>query len=309
MRGIRPHSHARVPEALSAGPFTQVSDALPARRSTVATLWKLYRVRDWLHFLPLPLAGWTAAGDGVPALLGGVVGWACGLAYTCAINQAFDDRLDRANVGKNPVGGTLRRREAVLLSVPPAVAMLSIVAWLSPAGLLPASILLVVATLYSAPPRLKRIPGLATLWNVVIGLPGLFFAGTPQLAAGPARLLGGLFAILLLVSQLIHEAKDRDDDQAGGIPTIATLGGMSGALGAGVLVLLVLPALTWWLANGFALRAALTAASAVFALGWVVALMLRIVRGDEANLRATRLRYRHTSLALGALAFLATLLR
>ena len=308
MRGSHPHSHSRVPEALPARPFTQVGDTLPTRRSVVATLWKLYRVRDWLHFLPLPLAGWTAGGDGVPALLGGVIGWACGLAYTCAINQAFDDRLDRANVGKNPVGGSLGRREAVLLAVPPAVAMLGVVLWLSPAGLLPATILLVVATLYSAPPRLKRIPGLATLWNVVIGLPGLFFAGTPQLAAGPVRLLGGLFAILLLVSQLIHEAKDRDDDQAGGIPTIATLGGMSGALGAAALVLLVLPVLTWWLANGFALRATLTAASALFAVGWVVALALRIVRGDEANLRATRLRYRHTSLALGALAFLATLL-
>jgi len=304
----RPHAQSRVPEALCAGPFTQVSDTLPSRRSAVATLWKLYRVRDWLHFLPLPLAGWTASGDGVPALLGGVVGWACGLAYTAAINQAFDDRLDRANIGKNPVGGTLGRREAVLLSIPPAVAMLGIVLWLSPAGLVTASILLVVATLYSAPPRLKRIPGLATLWNVAIGLPGLFFAGTPQIAEGPVRLLVGLFAILLFVSQLIHEAKDRDDDQAGGIPTIATLGGIPGALGAAAVVLLVLPVFTWWLANGFALRATLTAASALFAAGWVVALTLRIARGDEANLRATRLRYRHTSLALGALAFLATLL-
>jgi 4-hydroxybenzoate polyprenyltransferase len=113
---------------------------------------------------------------------------------------------------------------------------------------------------------------------------------------------------LLLVSQLIHEAKDRDDDQAGGIPTIATLGGMPAALGAAVLILVALPAFTWWLANGYALRATLTVASAVFAVGWVAALTLRIARGDEANLKATRLRYRHTSLVLGALAFVATLL-
>lgn len=308
MRGSRPHAHSRVPEALSAGPFTQVRDTLPRRRSAVATLWKLYRVRDWLHFLPLPMAGWSASTGNTPALLGGVIGWAFGLAYTSAINQAFDDRLDRLNVGKNPVGGTFGRREAVLLSIPPAVAMLGIVLWLSPAGFVPAVVLLVVATLYSAPPRLKRIPGLGTVWNLVIGLPGLFFAGTPQIADGAVRLLGGLFAVLLLVSQLIHEAKDRDDDQAGGIPTIATLGGLPGALGAAAVVLLALPAITWWLADGFALRGPLTAASALFAVGWLAALTSRIVRGDETGLRATRLRYRHTSLVLGALAFLATLL-
>jgi 4-hydroxybenzoate polyprenyltransferase len=289
--------------------FAQVRDTVPSRGSAVAMLWQLYRVRDWLHFLPLPLAGWTAAGDrGMPALLGGVIGWGFGLAYTSAINQAFDDRLDRANIGKNPVGDTFGRREAVLLSIPPAAAMLGIVLWLSPAGLLPAAILLVVATLYSAPPRLKRIPGLATAWNVVIGLPGLFFAGTPQIADGSLRLLGGLFAMLLLVSQLIHEAKDRDDDHAEGIPTIATLGGLPGALGAAALCTLVLPVLTWWLAKGMALRVPLTAAAALFAVGWVVVLTSRIVRGDETDLRALRLRYRHTSLALGALAFLATLL-
>ena len=36
--------------------------------------------------------------------VGGVIGWGLALAYTSAINQAFDARVDRLNVGKNPVG-------------------------------------------------------------------------------------------------------------------------------------------------------------------------------------------------------------
>ena len=294
---------------MSAGALARPVDGTATQPSAAATLWRLYRVRDWLHFLPLPLAGWVAAGsNGIDSLVGGVLGWGLGLAYTSAINQAFDDRLDRANLGKNPVGGHFGRREAVLLSIPPAIATLAVVAWLSPGGLLPAVALLVAATLYSAPPRLKRIPALATVWNVIIGVPGLFFAGSPDIAQGPLRLLVGLFAMLLLVSQLIHEAKDRDDDRAGGIPTIATIGGMNGALGAAAVFLLLLPAVTWWLASGVALRTPLTVAATLFAAGWVMALTRRILRRDGAGLRAVRLRYRHTSLALGALAFLATLL-
>src|SRR5262249_31789450 len=151
--------------------------------------------------------GWFAASHrSITSLVGGVLGWAMGLAYTSSINQAFDDRLDRLNLGKNPVGSTFRRRQAVLLSIPPAVATVVVVAWLSPSGLVPAIVLLVTATVYSAPPRLKHIPGLATLWNVVIGLPGLFFAGWPDFTSAPLRLLVGLFAMLLFASQLIHEA-------------------------------------------------------------------------------------------------------
>jgi 4-hydroxybenzoate polyprenyltransferase len=280
-----------------------------ARPSTATTLLRLYRVRDWLHFLPLPLAGWMAAGGGhVTELIGGVAGWGLGLAYTSAINQAFDDRLDRAELGKNPVGGRIHRRQAVRLSIPAAIASVAVVAWLSPSGLVPAIVLLVAATLYSAPPRLKRIPGLATVWNVIIGVPGLFFAGTPGVAPGPLRLLVGLFALLLLISQLIHEAKDRDADRTGGIPTIATLGGINGALGAAAACLSLLPGATWWLARGVALRAPLTIAATVFAAAWIVALTRRMLRRDASGLRAVRLRYRHTCLALGALAFLATLL-
>jgi 4-hydroxybenzoate polyprenyltransferase len=277
--------------------------------SAARDIARLYRVRDWIHFLPLPLAGWFSSADGtLVSLIGGVFGWALGLAYTCCINQAFDDRLDSANIGKNPVGENFGRREAIILSIPPAVGSLVVVALTSPSGLVAAVTLLIVATLYSAPPRLKRIPGLGTIWNLVIGVPGLFYAGQPDFSAGALRLLGGLFAWLLLISQLIHEAKDRDDDRAGGIATVATLTGVRGALGAAVFFLALLPPVTWLLSNGVSLRIPLTVASTVFSIGWIVALVARIARRDETGLRQVRLQYRYACLVLGGLAFAATVL-
>jgi 4-hydroxybenzoate polyprenyltransferase len=107
---------------------------------------------------------------------------------------------------------------------------------------------------------------------------------------------------------LIHEAKDRDDDRAGGIATVATLTGVRGALGAAVFFLALLPPVTWLLSNGVSLRIPLTVASTVFSIGWIVALVARIARRDETGLRQVRLQYRYACLVLGGLAFAATVL-
>src|SRR5262245_17488705 len=109
---------------------------------------RLYRVRDWVHFLPLPLAKLSSGDPGPAVLLASIVAWGCALAYASALNQAFDDQLDRATPGKNPVGSTFGRREAILWSLPPAVATLALIAAFSPPGLLPAVVFLVAATLY-----------------------------------------------------------------------------------------------------------------------------------------------------------------
>ena len=267
---------------------------------------RLYRVLDWLHFLPLPLAGWLA-GDArsARALVGSIVGWGCALAYMSAINQAFDDQLDR-HAGKNPVGARFHRRGAILLSLPPAVAAVLVVAWLAPAGLLPMLLLLGAATVYSAPPRLKRVPVVGTLWNIVIALPALFLADRAPLDRPPLRALVGLFALLLLVSQLIHEAEDREDDRAGGVSTLAVLMGARGALGAAALCLAALPGVTFVLGAGLTHRAPLVAGTALFSAGWLAALAAFVRRGDLRGLRVVRLRYRYAALVLGALAFLAT---
>jgi 4-hydroxybenzoate polyprenyltransferase len=260
-------------------------------------------VRDWLHFLPLPLAGWWTSGSGVPAFVASVIAWGFGLAYASAINQAFDDRLDRASLGKNPVGGRFDRRAALLWSVPPAVGTVVTTAVWSRPGLLPALIFLFAATVYSAPPRLKAVPVVGTLWNLVVGMPGLFFAGRPALASEQLRLLIGLFAVLLLVAQLIHEVVDVRDDRAGGVSTLGTLVGLRGALGAACGLLILLPGATWWLARDVQTRGALTAVVGSFAVAWTAMLAARILRNDAGGVRALRLRYRHATFVLGVTAF------
>ncbi len=274
---------------------------------SVADLARLYRVLDWVHFLPLPLAGWCA-GDtrSVRSLVGGLAAWTMALAFMSAVNQAFDDRLDQ-RAGKNPVGLRFGRREALLLSVPPALLSVALSAWLSPAGLVPTLLLLVAATVYSAPPRLKRVPVLGTLWNVVIALPGLFLADTPRSPSAPLRLLVALFALLLVVSQLLHEAEDRDDDLAGEVFTVAVVTGVRGALLAASIGLAALPVVTWWLARGVAGRWALAGATAAFAAWWLATIVALVRRGERRGLRAVRLRYRYAALALGAVVFVGVI--
>jgi UbiA prenyltransferase family len=256
-------------------------------------------VKDWLHFLPLPLAAWHA--DHV-AQAGAIAAWACGLAYTSAINQAFDDRLDAP--AKNPVAAMGRRR-AISLSIPPAIACVVLLAWLSRAGLAAGAVMIVAATLYSAPPRLKRLPVVGTLWNLVMGVPGLFFAGRPQIDALPLRPLAGLFALLLLVSQLLHEAHDRDDDAAGRVRTVATEAGRRAALGAALGLVLLTPAVAWWLGTGAARRMEAAALCAAFALAWGGLLAARLGCENLEELRRLRLQYRWSAMAVGAAVFLA----
>ncbi len=265
----------------------------------------LYRVRDWLHFLPLPLAGWVSLGPerSPAALFAGMAAWACALAYTSALNHAFDARVDRLRRGKNPVGGLFTAREAVLRAVPMGVAAFGLIWAFAPGGLPAVVMLLVTATLYSAPPRLKRWPVLGTLWNVLVGLPGLFFSGGASLSVSPVGLLVSAFSVLLVGSQLIHEAEDRDDDVQGGVSTVATVLGRRGALAAAALVLLTLPVVVFVMTPGMPAASALRGLAALFSLAWAGALTRRAAGDDDRSLRPMRLGYRWAALGCGALLF------
>lgn len=272
----------------------------------VRDLLRLYRVRDWLHFLPLPLAGWLA-GDArdLRALLGATLGWSLALAYMSAVNQAFDDGLDR-RAGKNPVGARIDRLVALRLAAIPGVLSLAVIVRCAPRGIVPALALLLASTAYSAPPRLKRVPLLGTLWNVVIALPGLVLADPTALDRPSLRAQAALFALLLLASQLIHEAEDVDDDRAGGVTTLAVILGARGALALASLVLASLPLASLALAAELPLRALLVLATLAFAAPWCAILGARARGGSLASLRALRLRYRYASLAMGAVVLALT---
>lgn len=283
----------------------QLTRAVRAPTLGLRAYWRLYRVKDWLHFLPLPLAGWL--GDphrgGIASLVGGVIAWGLGLAYASAINQAYDDRLDRPS--KNPVVEGFGRRQALALSIPPMLGSLVVLAVWAPLGLLPGVTLVAAATFYSAPPRLKRFPVLGTLWNLLVGVPGFFFAGRPPLDELPLRPLVGLFALLLLGSQLIHEAQDRDDDAVGGVRTVATVGGRSTALLTAAVLVVATPVIAWFLTEGLSQRVPITMACLVFAAAWGARLWTRLRCEDGSELKRLRLQYRYTAIGLGALVFAA----
>ncbi|MFO0552188.1 MAG: UbiA family prenyltransferase [Polyangiaceae bacterium] len=273
----------------------------------VGAYLRLYRVRDWLHFLPLPLAGWAAdpTSHGLATLASGVVAWGFGLAYTCAINQAFDDRVDRASA-KNPVGSSFQRRAAVRLALPPLALMFVTLALGAPSGLPAAFILAASATLYSAPPRLKRFVFVGTLWNLIVALPGFFFAARPPVLELPLRPLAGAFTVVLLASQLIHEAQDKDDDARAGVRTVATVAGRRAALLGALALVAVLPLVTYLLGSGLETRWLATALCVPFSGLWVAVLNLFGRTEDRRVLKLLRLGYRYTGLGLGALLFLAT---
>lgn len=275
-------------------------------RDAALDLLRLYRVRDWLHFIPLPAAGWIA-GDtrSLSALAGGLAAWTLGLAYMSAVNQAFDDRLDRP--GKNPVGARLTRSTALAWALPAALGCLAVAFVWVHARWHVAALLLAAATVYSAPPRLKRVPLVGTLWNVVLALPGFTMADAARAGHPSFDALVCAFSLMLLASQLIHEAADRDDDQRGGVSTIAVVAGARGALFAAALSLAALTPVAWWLARAMTHRTLFTAVLLLFAAPWSVALATRALHGDLRELRDLRLRYRHTAIAAGAAAFALTL--
>jgi 4-hydroxybenzoate polyprenyltransferase len=270
-------------------------------RVRIIDLLRLYRVKDWVHFLPLPLVGWAAApAPRSPSVLAGAVfGWALALAYASALNQAFDGRVDRLQRGKNPVGSRLATPDALRLAALPLVAAPVVLGLLAPAGLAALAVFVAAATLYSAPPRLKRVPILGTLWNLPVGVPGMFFAARPAALAPPSLLLVVLFCLLLLASQLLHEAQDRDDDAQGGVRTVATLGGRRLALHAAAAVLLATPPVGFCLAGFAAHRPTLTVVLALFSGAWAALIAAHLAAGTAA-LRRLRLAFRYATLTLGA---------
>jgi 4-hydroxybenzoate polyprenyltransferase len=267
------------------------------------SLVRLFRIRDWLHFIPLPLAGWVAAEPRrLSVLCGGIATWICALAYTSAVNQAYDDRLDQLARDKNPVGHGIDRAQALRLAAVPLVIVIS---FLATRDALPVVLIqLFAATAYSAPPRLKRVPILGTTWNLVVGLPGLFFANPPALGDSTVRILFGLFAVTLLVSQLIHEAEDVEDDTRGGIWTFAAMTGTRGAISAACLLLLGMPILGYVLDDLPDRRVAVAVICGLFSAAWIVMLARRLLAARPGPMRPLRLRYRYAALAFGAIVFI-----
>lgn len=198
------------------------------------------RVRHWLHFLLLPLAGADLA-LGIPAnvaaqLRGGVIAFAV-LSFGYLLNGLADRHMD-GSARKNPLSAGQPSRFVPWVTA--LMATLGIVAATSgPLPVLVATALaLTSGVVYSVGPRLKRLPVVGTALNVVHFAP-LLWVGLP--AGGDAAGLGTVaacFSVLLLQNQLLHEASDSEDDRRGSVHTTFLLvgrrwsAGLTAALGA-----------------------------------------------------------------------------
>ncbi len=295
------------PDRLTGGDAA-LAHAPALREAPLRVLWRLYRVGDWLHFLPLPLVGWIAEGSREPlALAGGVLALAFSFAYASALNHAFDHAVDARSPGKNPVGTSLGRGPAIALSLPVLVGALAATLAAVPGALLPCAIVLAASTVYSAPPRLKRLPVIGAACNLAIGVPALFYAGQPDWASPVVQSFAALFSVLLFVSQLLHEAADRDDDAAAGVATVATWLGVRATVLASAALLPALPLLAFALSSE-AQRTAATLFCALFAGAWMLVFAAGSRAGRELRperLRFLRLAYRYTALVLGLCLWIA----
>lgn len=190
------------------------------KRLRVADLLRLYRVREWAHILPLPLATYDAQVEPSIALIAAARGVANAfaiLAFGFLLNAVSDRHVDR-DARKNPLilPGAVEYRSS-LVALPAASLGLAVFSpW---PAMLATLVCLILGCVYSVGPRLKSVPVAGSLINAAGFTPILFLGmAGPSL---PPRLgyLTVAFAALLLQNQLIHEAGDRIEDRASGIRT------------------------------------------------------------------------------------------
>ena len=215
----RLHSVSACPDASHEPPPAALSVRQPLRRK-IRHLLRLYRVRDWIHILPVPLASfdlyaprgsaWLAAGRGVASAF--VI-----LAFGFLLNSVSDRQVDRDG-RKNPLiiagAAGYQYSLAVLLVLSLALAAVSPV----PARLAIVSCL-VLGVVYSVGPRLKSVPVAGSLTNAAGYTLMLFFGMSSATLPAGFGYVALVYATLLLQNQLMHEAGDQFEDRASGIRT------------------------------------------------------------------------------------------
>lgn len=256
------------------------------------------RAPHWWYFTPLPLAALAgesrADADLLIRCLGSMSVTALCLAYAYGLNGIADRAMDH-NAAKNSLAGLAGvPREAALLVGACAVAALVVAATLSPIALLGTSVSLVAGTLYSSLLRLKRLPGIGTIVNVLIfaPLPLLAVSGRPS---PEVMFLTYCFWVLITQNQILHEVSDADEDEAAGV---RTTGVVVGPAGVRIMALLFGPlaALILW---QFSASATVRAAAALGVCGGAAILALC----NRERARPLRFRHRVYSLAVGATLF------
>jgi 4-hydroxybenzoate polyprenyltransferase len=143
------------------------------------------------------------------------------LGFAYSVNSVVDRGADAP--GKNPLAG--RENVGVAVGVALAAASLGLLLCVALGSVVPCLVSLIAGTIYSAGPRLKRVPLAGTLLNAPIFAPLLFLARGAKSPSFAELSLLVVFVALLLQNQLLHERADAEEDaRAGAITTGRLLG-------------------------------------------------------------------------------------
>lgn len=269
---------------------------------TIRDLLRVYRVRDWLHFLPLPLATYdTHAAPDVAfwAAARGVASAFAILAFGYLLNSVADRRMDQ-DARKNPL--IIPGAGDPIFSLVGLLSASLVVAAFSPRPAQLATVLaLIFFFVYSAGPRVKSVPVIGSLVNVVLFTPLLLLGMHDGVLPPGFAWVVLACAALVLETQFIHEAADQAEDRVGHVHTTwltlgprwtAVLASACGLLAAGGAAAIV-PAFRSAALSGLVI--------AVFA----IAFPLLLVRRGHDPRQAARLRLLHRwcGVLLGAAVF------
>jgi 4-hydroxybenzoate polyprenyltransferase len=188
--------------------------------SPLIDLLRLYRVRQWVHILPLPLATFDASVPTATALVAAARGMAnlfAILAFGFLVNAIADRYMDR-DARKNPLVVPGRNNYKLSLIALPAVSVALAACSPWPEQLATACCL-ADGVLYSVGPRLKTIPVVGTLANAAWYVPMLYLGMADASLPAGFGVIATAFTALLLQNQLIHESGDRIEDAESGIHT------------------------------------------------------------------------------------------
>jgi len=274
------------------------------RRSFERDRLRLYRVRDWIHILPLPLAALDAGAPldvALGAALRGVVNAFGILAFGFLLNAVSDRHVDR-DPRKNPLIEPDAPSYRSSLIVLPLVGLA--MAAFSPRPVQLATLwCLLLGCLYSTGPRLKSLPVAGSIINAA-GFTPILFLGMASVSLPPRfAYVAVAFAGLLFQNQLIHEAADRIEDEASGIRTTwLTLGPRWTALFACMAGCLATAATVSLLARGHWLVFSAVVA-AMFVVGFPYRLADPRLGPDEAG--RIRLHHRWCCALVGAALYAA----
>lgn len=166
---------------------------------------RIYRIKDWLHFLGLPLLGcFLDSSISENFLLGLTLAFFL-LAFAYALNEYFDCQLDKSN------------QKYLFI---PFLSLILLNYFGDSSQRIASLIFLLIAIFYSWPRiGLKKIPFLGTLSNAV-AFPLLIFLGKPAINQRTIAIYF-LFFVLMLVAQLIHELAHQQEDSKRKILTTA----------------------------------------------------------------------------------------